>query len=44
MKNLVNSIKEHFSSFEKEAVAQLEKGNKAAGIRARKVSLTIEKT
>jgi len=44
MKNLINSMKEHFASFEKDAVSQLEKGNKTAGTRARKVSLAIEKT
>jgi len=43
MKNLLTLIKENFTSFSKDAVAQIEKGNKAAGTRARKVSLTIEK-
>ncbi len=32
------------AAFEKDAKAQLENGNKAAGTRARKASLEIEKT
>jgi hypothetical protein len=43
MKNLVENLKQQFASFEKDAVAHVENGNKAAGIRARKVSLAIEK-
>ena len=43
MKNLVESLKHHFASFEKDAVANVENGNKAAGTRARKNSLAIEK-
>ena len=43
MKNLFKSINEDFASFTEDAAAQVEKGNKAAGTRARKVSLAIEK-
>lgn len=43
MKNLVGKIKESFDAFEKDAAAQLEKSNKAAGTRARKASLELEK-
>ena len=35
---------ELYAAFEKDANAQLENGNKAAGTRARKASLEIEKT
>jgi hypothetical protein len=44
MKNLVENLKQLFASFEKDAVAHVENGNKAAGTRARKASLTIEKS
>jgi hypothetical protein len=44
MKNLVESLKQQFVSFEKDAVANVENGNKAAGTRARKISLAIEKS
>ncbi|MDR0543536.1 MAG: histone H1 [Dysgonamonadaceae bacterium] len=44
MKNLVESLKQDFASFEKDATAHVENGNKAAGTRARKVSLAIEKS
>jgi hypothetical protein len=43
MENLLVTIQENFTSFKKDATAQIEKGNKAAGTRARKISLTIEK-
>jgi len=43
MKNLVDSLNQLFDEFQKDAAAQLEKGNKAAGTRARKTSLAIEK-
>jgi hypothetical protein len=43
MKNLVKTIEETVSSFLEDANAQIEKGNKAAGARARKASLEIEK-
>jgi hypothetical protein len=44
MKNLVENLKQLFASFEKDASAHVENGNKAAGTRARKASLTIEKS
>ncbi|MDE6556143.1 MAG: histone H1 [Duncaniella sp.] len=43
MKNLVEQIANGFESFAKDAAAQVENGNKAAGARARKVSLELEK-
>lgn len=43
MKNLVEKVAELNAAFMKEAMAQLENGNKAAGNRARKVSLELEK-
>ncbi|MDR0743903.1 MAG: histone H1 [Tannerella sp.] len=43
MKNLVKEIEESFSAFTEDANAQIEKGNKAAGTRARKASLEMEK-
>ena len=43
MENLVIKINETFDCFEKNAKAQIEKGNKAAGTRARKTSLDLEK-
>ena len=43
MKNLVEKTAELFDAFKKEAMAQIENGNKAAGTRARKASLEIEK-
>ncbi len=43
MKNLVDKLNESFSDFAKYAAAQIENGNKAAGTRARKASLEIEK-
>lgn len=43
MKNLVEQLAPKFEAFMKEATAQIENGNKAAGTRARKTSLEIEK-
>ena len=43
MKELVEQIQAAYAAFEADAVAQVEKGNKAAGTRARKASLELEK-
>ena len=43
MKELVEKLNEAFAAFTEDANLQLEKGNKAAGMRARKASLEIEK-
>lgn len=43
MEELLNKIKAEFDAFAKDAGSQLEKGNKAAGTRARKSSLDLEK-
>jgi hypothetical protein len=43
MKDLVEKIKEKFDSFATDANLQVEKSNKAAGTRARKASLELEK-
>ena len=43
MKELVNAIVAEWAVFAANAEAQAEKGNKAAGARARKASLEIEK-
>ena len=43
MKNLVGNLSQLFADFSKDAAGQVETGNKAAGQRARKVSLEIEK-
>lgn len=43
MKNLVENLKASFEAFAKDAALQVENGNKAAGQRARKASLDIEK-
>lgn len=43
MKELLESIETAMEAFKKDATAQVESGNKAAGTRARKVSLEIEK-
>ena len=43
MKELVEKIKAEFEEFAKNAEAQVEKGNKAAGARARKAALQIMK-
>ncbi len=43
MNELIEKIKEMSSAFVAEASMQAEKGNKAAGTRARKISLDLEK-
>jgi len=43
MKDLVAKLQADVDAFFKDAEAQIEKGNKAAGTRARKASLEIEK-
>lgn len=43
MKELVEQIKAEYEVFAKNAEAQVEKGNKAAGARARKAALNIMK-
>lgn len=43
MKELIEKIETAYASFAKDAAAQAENGNKAAGTRARKASLEIEK-
>ena len=43
MKNLVDQIGALYATFEKEAKAHVENGNKAAGTRARKASLELQK-
>ncbi len=44
MKELVEKVAALYAEFEKDAKAQIDNGNKAAGTRARKASLEIEKT
>lgn len=43
MKELIEKIGAAYEAFQKDANAQVESGNKAAGARARKSSLEIEK-
>ena len=43
LKELVEKVAALYADFSKDANAQLENGNKAAGTRARKASLEIEK-
>lgn len=43
MKELVEKIKTNYAVFEANAQAQVEKGNKAAGTRARKAALELMK-
>ena len=43
MKELIAKIEETYAAFVADANAQAEKGNKAAGTRARKVSVELEK-
>lgn len=43
MKKLLTEINGLFEEFKKDSALQLENGNKAAGTRARKASLAIEK-
>ena len=44
MEELVNKIKAEFEAFKTDADLQVEKSNKAAGTRARKSSLDLEKS
>jgi len=44
MKELVENLNLLFATFSNDAALQVEKGNKAAGTRARKLSLQIEKS
>lgn len=43
MKELLENLNVQISEFTKDAAQQADKGNKAAGTRARKTSLAIEK-
>ena len=43
MKELITKIQESYQAFVKDANLHVENGNKAAGVRARKASLEIEK-
>ena len=43
MKKLIENIQTTYESFQTDANAQLEDGNKSAGTRARKSSLELEK-
>ncbi|MDT0689981.1 histone H1 [Salegentibacter sp. F188] len=43
MKKLIENIQSTYESFQTDATAQLEDGNKSAGTRARKSSLELEK-
>ncbi len=43
MKQLLENLNQLIADFTKDASAQVENGNKAAGTRARKTSLAIEK-
>lgn len=43
MKQLVEKINEQIAEFQKNANLQVEKGNKAAGTRARKAALELSK-
>ena len=43
MKELVEKIQEKYAAFAADAAQQVEKGHKAAGTRARKASLELEK-
>lgn len=43
MKELIEKVAGLYAAFQKDAVAQVENGNKAAGARARKASLELEK-
>lgn len=44
MNKLVATINEQIATFQENAKLQVENGNKAAGARARKVSLELEKS
>ncbi|MEC4114829.1 histone H1 [Myroides pelagicus] len=43
MKELLEKISAEYEAFQKDAALQVENGNKAAGTRARKSSLSLEK-
>lgn len=43
MENLVNTIKEKMDLYVENAELQVKKGNKAAGVRARKIALELMK-
>ena len=43
MKQLVDKINQEIAVFTENAASQVDKGNKAAGARARKASLELEK-
>lgn len=43
METILKQVAELYADFAKDANAQIEKGNKAAGTRARKASLELEK-
>jgi len=43
MEKLFDNVKGTFEAFVKDATSQIEKSNKAAGTRARKASLELEK-
>ncbi len=43
MKELLDNLNQLYADFAKDASLQVENGNKAAGTRARKTSLAIEK-
>ena len=43
MKELVEKIQEKYAAFAADAAQQVEKGNKAAGTRARKAALELSK-
>lgn len=43
MEELLTKINESLDAFRADAAAQVEKGNKSAGLRARKTSLELEK-
>ena len=43
MKELLEKIEAAYAAFQTDATAQAENGNKAAGTRARKASLELEK-
>ncbi len=42
MKELIDNIAKKIDSFRRDAEAQLDKGNKSAGVRARRTSLELE--
>jgi len=42
MKELLDQIEKLTSTFQKDTASQLDKGNKAAGLRARRASLELE--